>query len=81
MTVTDDRASMADAQQAAYFRAELQAEREQLIADIGKRRALIERPSEVSRHQRATLHSAEAEIRYLDSLIARLDSRFASQSV
>lgn len=74
-----ERASTADAQQAAYFRAELQVEREQLVADMGKRRALIDRPSESSRHHRVTLHSAEAEIRYLDSLIARLDSRFDDQ--
>jgi hypothetical protein len=79
VTITDDQArATADAQQAAYFRAELDAERRLLLTQIGKRRALIERPSDASRRQRASVSSVEAEVRYLDSLIARLDSRFAT---
>jgi hypothetical protein len=65
----------ADAQQAAYFRAELDAERRLLLADIGKRRALIDRPGDAGHRVRAT--GAEAEVRHIDWLIARLDGRFA----
>ena len=78
VTITDDQARGADAQQAAYFRAELDAERSLLLTQIGKRRALIDRPSDASRRQRASVNSVEAEIRYLDSLIARLDRRFSA---
>jgi hypothetical protein len=79
MTLIDDQAAAhADARQAAYFRAKLNAERQLLQVEIGKRRALIDRPSDAARRQRSSLNSAEAELRYLNSLIARLDSRFAA---
>ena len=73
VTVSDQTA---DAQQAAYFRAELDAERRLLLADIGKRRALIDRPSKVARSHDVH-NNAEAQLRHIDWLIARLDSRFA----
>lgn len=77
MTLIDDQAARAaDARQAAYFRAELDAERQHLLDGIVARRALIERRTQNSR-LRTEVHSAEAEVRYLGRLIARLDERFA----
>ena len=69
-------AKVADAQQAAYFRSELAAEREFLLIGIAKRQALIHRPGDAGRRMRASMRSAEAEVRYLERLIAGLDSRF-----
>jgi len=76
VTVTDDEA--ANAQQASYFRAELKMARQALVDVIGKRRPLIDRRAATS-HLRAAVRSAEAEVRYLDRLIERLDNRFAGQ--
>jgi hypothetical protein len=77
VTVTDDQqaARAADVQQAAHFRDALAAERELLIGDINKRRPLIDRPSDAGRVRRG-VQSAEAQLRYVDRLIARLDGRF-----
>lgn len=71
-------AKVADTQQAAYFRSELAAERELLLTGIGKRQALVHRPGDAGRRMRASLRSAEAELRYLERLIAGLDSRFGT---
>jgi hypothetical protein len=68
----------ADAEQAAYFRVSLDAERQQLLGGILKRRPLLERRADAARLHSA-IHRAEAEVRYLDHLIERLDCRFASQ--
>jgi hypothetical protein len=68
----------ADAEQAAYFRVSLDAERQQLLGGILKRRPLLERRADAARLHSA-IHRAEAEVRYLDDLIERLDCRFASQ--
>jgi hypothetical protein len=73
-----EAARVADTQQAAYFRAELEAQRRMLLTGIGKRRALTSRPGDAGRRQRASLASAEAEVRYLTRLIDRLDRRFAA---
>ncbi|WP_164478287.1 hypothetical protein [Mycolicibacterium stellerae] len=76
MTVSYDDDSAANVAQAAYFRVELHAQRRLLLHEIGKRQALIDRPSDAARRQRASVHSAEAELRHLDRLIGRLDNRF-----
>jgi hypothetical protein len=80
VTVTDHEraARLADSQQAEYFRAELNAERELLLTEIGKRRALIDHPGDAERRLRRAVQSSEAQLRYLDRLIAGLDSRFGS---
>lgn len=70
-------ARAADARQGAYFRAELVTRRDGLQELIVKRRAVIERRS-YSSNLRAQVHAAEAEVRQLDRLIARLDRRFSS---
>lgn len=67
----------ADAEQAAYFRLSLDAERRQLLDGILERRPLIERRADAGRLHSA-VHRAEAQVRYLDHLIERLDCRFAS---
>jgi hypothetical protein len=78
VTLTDDHAAKsADAHQAAYFRAELEAVRRVLIAECRNRRALINRPNDEGGSD-PSLMSAEAEVRHLDRLIARLDSRFGA---
>ena len=78
MTVDDEAApAAADAEQAAYFRESLDAERQQLLDGILKRRPLIDRRADASQ-PRSAAHSADAEVRYLDLLIERLDRRFAS---
>ena len=78
MTVGDlniQAAQSADIQQAAYFRSELEAQRQQLLADSGKRQALIHRPADAG-HGRVSLTSTEVQLRHIDWLIAKLDSRF-----
>lgn len=79
VTLTDRATIAADAQQAAYFRAELTTERNQLMEGIAKRRAIIERRAYAS-SVRADATRAEAEVRYLDRLIASIDRRFPSVS-
>ena len=78
-TLEDQRtetAYTADAEQAAYFRAELHAERRLLMADLAKRLPIIDRPGDVVR-PRVTLTQTEVQLRHIDWLIAQLDSRFA----
>lgn len=68
-------AQRADVEQAAYFRSELEAERQLLLADIGKRQAVIHRPADAG-HGRVSLTRTEGHLRHIDWLIAKLDSRF-----
>jgi hypothetical protein len=74
--VTLSEHQAADARQAAYFRHELDASRRLLLAEIGKRRPLIDRPGD-SAQSRTPRTSVETELRHIEWLIARLDSRFA----
>jgi hypothetical protein len=46
-----------------------------LLADIGKRRAIINRPADAGRG-RVSLTGFEVQLRHIDWLIAKLDSRF-----
>ena len=68
-------AQRVDVEQAAYFRSELEAERQLLLAESGKRLALIHRPADAG-HGRVSLTRTEAQLRHIDWLIAKLDSRF-----
>jgi hypothetical protein len=68
-------AQRADVEQAAYFRSELEAERQLLLADIGKRQPLIHRPADAG-HGRVSLTRTEVQLRHIDWLIAKLDNRF-----
>jgi hypothetical protein len=68
-------AQRADVEQAAYFRSELQAQRQLLLADIGKRQPLIQRPADAGQG-RVSLSRSEVQLRHIDWLIARLDNRF-----
>jgi hypothetical protein len=72
----DAAAMAAEAQQGAYFRTELVTRRDHLEETILKRRALVERRAYAAR-LRAEVKAAEAEVRELNWLIARLDRRFA----
>jgi UDP-N-acetylmuramate-alanine ligase len=77
-------AEAADALQAAYFRRSLCAERAQLLAEICKRGDNIAKTdrqgsASVTHRLGSYVRSAEAQVRYLDRLIARLDHRFAIQ--
>lgn len=71
----------ADAMQAAYFRTALEREREHASAQVAKHHAVLARRSDGGSthgvaHLTSQVRSLEAEIRYLDALIARLDRRF-----
>jgi hypothetical protein len=68
-------AQRADVEQAAYFRTELEAQRSLLLADIGKRQAIINRPADAG-HGRVSLSGTEVQLRHIDWLIAKLDRRF-----
>jgi hypothetical protein len=68
-------AQRADVEQAAYFRCELLAQRRLLLADIGKRQPLIQRPADAG-HGRVSMSRSEVQLRHIDWLIARLDNRF-----
>jgi hypothetical protein len=75
--------SAADAMQAAYFRAFLNEERRQLIADMAKRRAgltVAGQPSSIGR-LRDQIRAVQAELRHVDKLLERLDGRFADVDV
>lgn len=81
VALADDAAAakVADVQQAAYFRTSLNDERLRLIAEIDKRRDYIakrDRTTAVTARLRADLRSVEAELFYVDGLIARLNRRF-----
>jgi hypothetical protein len=72
----------ADAIQAAYFRECLDDERRQRVGQIRKRQAEVTKRTEAGQlssvgRLRSQLRSVEAEVRYLDRLIERLDRRFA----
>ena len=67
----------ADAEQAAYFRESLDAERRQLLEGILERRPLIEGRADASRLHSA-VDRAESQVRHLSHLIERLDARFPS---
>jgi hypothetical protein len=75
---SQDAIGAADAAQAAYFRSELAAVRDQLTDTVRTWRALIERRGYANR-LRADVHDAETQIRYLEKMIARLDRRFAGR--
>lgn len=73
----------ADAMQAAYFRGTLADERQQIATHVAKHRdemarCLTSGPKSAVAHLRAQVTSMEAELRYLDELIAGLDRRFAT---
>ncbi len=75
----------ADAKQAAYFRASLVEERDQLTTHLAKRHDEITRRTDHGQHSaisrlRSQIRSVEAELRYVDGLIYRLDRRFAHRS-
>jgi hypothetical protein len=79
----DGVAAAADAMQAAYFRGCLADEREQVTRRVSKHHEEMARRLEAGRgssvqHLRSQVRSLEAELRYLDSLIGRLDRRFAA---
>jgi hypothetical protein len=78
----DDSAVAADAMQAAYFRGTLADEREQIAEHVATcRNELAQCLTTGSRsaipHLRSQVQTMEAELRYLDELIAGLDRRFA----
>jgi hypothetical protein len=79
---TVEAAEAADALQAAYFRRSLCNERAHLLAEISKRRDDIatraKRGSTYGMDRLGShLRSVEAQVRYVDGLIARLEHRFA----
>lgn len=74
---------VADAMQAAYFRGCLADEREEVAAHAAKQRAEMASRLQADhlssmKRMRAQVRSLEAELRYLDGLIAKLDRRFAA---
>ncbi len=74
---------VADAMQAAYFRGCLADEREEVAAHAAKQRAEMASRLQANhlsstRRMRAQVRLLEAELRYLDGLIAKLDRRFAA---
>ncbi|BBZ29267.1 hypothetical protein MMAD_35620 [Mycolicibacterium madagascariense] len=73
----------ADAMQAAYFRGTLVDERQQVAAHVAEHRdemarCLTSGSASAVTHLRAQVASMEAELLYLDELIAGLDRRFAT---
>ena len=82
--IDDDGSAMAaDAMQAAYFRGTLADEREHIGGQVAKHREELGRRLATASmsgipHLRSQVRSLEAELRYLDGLIARLDRRFAA---
>ncbi len=69
--------------QAAYFRGTLVDERQHIATHVAKHRDEIARclaagPASAVSHLRALVTSMEAELGYLDELIAGLDRRFAT---
>jgi hypothetical protein len=78
-----DDAAAADAMQAVYFRGCLADERERIAAHAEKQRsAMVTRlqadRSSSRRRMQSRVRSLEAQLRYLDGLIAKLDRRFAA---
>ncbi|MBJ7337885.1 hypothetical protein [Mycolicibacterium sp.] len=77
-----DSAMAADAMQAAYFRGTLADEREYIAGHAQKHRDEMARRIASGMlsgvpQLRSQLRSQEAELRYLDGLIAQLDRKFA----
>lgn len=73
----------ADALQAAYFRGTLADDREQIAGRAAKHRDELARRLELgatsgTAHLRSQVRSLQAELHYLDRLIAKLDHRFAA---
>ncbi len=73
----------ADAMQAAYFRDTLAEEREHTNRQVGKHREEMARRAETGSrygipHLKSHVRALEAELRYLDGLIAKLDRRFSA---
>jgi hypothetical protein len=85
MTHIDDAAAQAaDAMQAAYLREALNLERAKLCSEIAERQHYIDRragrvTSHTQRRLGSRLRSVEAQVRYVDRLIARLDHRFGDR--
>jgi hypothetical protein len=81
--VDDETSAMAaDAMQAAYFRRYLATERRQIATHVDKYRDELQHRSDAgalsgTSHLRSQVRSLEAELRYVDGLIDRLDRRFA----
>lgn len=78
---TAGRAGRADALQAAYLRRCLHDQRSQLAGEITKRQAEIINRMELGKMSaigrlRSQIRNVEAELRYLDGLIAGLERRF-----
>jgi len=74
----------ADAMQAIYFRAFLEDERRQLVAEIAKREAEVMKRTEAGQRSalgrlRAQTRAVEAELRYVDRLIQGLAGRFTDR--
>lgn len=74
----------ADAMQAIYFRAFLEDERRQLVAEIAKREAEVMKRTEAGQRSalgrlRTQTRAVEAELRYVDRLIQGLVGRFADR--
>lgn len=77
MVVDDETAAplASDAEQAAYFRKTLITERERILETVITRAPAGSPDTAASQARRA-----EAEIRYIDRLIAGLDARFGPPS-
>jgi hypothetical protein len=78
-----DDSVAADAMQAAYFRGTLADEREQIAGHVAKHREEMARclttgSMSAVPHLRSQVRTMEAELQYLDELIAGLDARFAA---
>jgi hypothetical protein len=72
----------ADAMQAAYFRGYLMDERRHLVAEIAKREAELSKRTDAGQlsaigRLRAQIRAVQAELRYVDQLVERLNGRFA----
>jgi hypothetical protein len=70
----------ADAMQAAYFRAYLDGQRRQLVADMAKHAAELAdaRDALTIERLRAQLRTVQSERQHVEKLIDRLDGRFAA---
>ncbi|BDX34342.1 hypothetical protein TUM20985_48890 [Mycobacterium antarcticum] len=71
-----------DALQADHFRKTLFEERERIVDHVAKHRDQLGRRLEMGTisgvaHLRSQVQSLEAELRYVDGLLAKLDGRFA----
>ena len=83
IAATDDDVDLAtaDAMQAAYFREALAEERGRIAERFARHGMELARRSEVgmmsgTAHLQSQVRSLEAELRYLEDLIAKIDRRF-----